>query len=328
MNIVNRIFKIEIDAPRIVKDYPADWYHEHKQKLYQLTSLEANPPAGKVLISRYSKLAMPKQVMFGKMKVEISEMMFQYSKSKKDLKSWYVNFADGDLFNNYGSPLMAQDELQVAEHPILANVLELLFTLSKEDSKYDPNTRDYDIKSNPPTPILIEGAERRISIDTLPAVHIPDGIYGNNFSKADWKDIENATTVFKNPSKSNIIAMEAYPGRTGKYTIEQINDIFITVYTAFSAAKSQTRNGIEIHTGDWGTGAYGGNKILTACLQLLAANVSDVNLLIFHTFDTSSFEKAYLVYLEMIQDNDKIDIAMVLNKLLTMEFTWGVSDGN
>ena len=37
---------------------------------------------------------------------------------------WHVNFADPQLFVAYGSGLLAQDELQAAEHPMLGSVRE------------------------------------------------------------------------------------------------------------------------------------------------------------------------------------------------------------
>ncbi len=37
----------------------------------------------------------------------------------EDAMEWHVNFADAHLFGYYGGGLMAQDELQVAEHPVL-----------------------------------------------------------------------------------------------------------------------------------------------------------------------------------------------------------------
>lgn len=39
---------------------------------------------------------------------------------------WHVNFADPRLFTAYGSGLFAQDEMQVAEHPALAALREVL----------------------------------------------------------------------------------------------------------------------------------------------------------------------------------------------------------
>lgn len=323
----NLLFKITLDASELVKDYPSDWYHEHKHKLFELTSLDKNLPSGTVLVSRYQALRIPSDLPATDMKIVCIDKMFDYTNIERESKSWYLNFADGDLFNNYGSALLAQDELQVAEHPILANVLEYLRQQSKQDSRYDPNTRDYDVKPNPPTPVLIEGAERRIYLNTLPSVDNEIGLYGNNFAKAAWEEIAKEVRVLNPPVATNIIAMEAYPGGEGCYTKEQINDIFITAYTAFSAARIQTEGFIEIHTGDWGTGAYGGNKILTACLQLLAANAADIDLLAFHTFDQHSFEEARELYESFIQ-SESIDIPGILQKLEQMKFQWGTSDGN
>jgi hypothetical protein len=39
---------------------------------------------------------------------------------------WHVNFADPNLFYAYGSVFFAQDEIQVAEHPILGSLREAI----------------------------------------------------------------------------------------------------------------------------------------------------------------------------------------------------------
>lgn len=324
----NLFFKIEVESNNLVKNFSTNWYHKHKQKLYQLTQLESNPPKDKIIVSKYKKISLPSKVISMKIAVKVVNHMFDYKGVENSYKQWHINFADEILFNHYGSSLMAQDELQVAEHPLLANVSEMLYELSKKDSKFKPITKDYDIVPNIATPILIEGVERRIAINTSPNKNNPDGIYGNNFSIVSWEEIKSVTTVLKKPLKSNIIAMEAYPGSTGEYTIEQINDIFLTAYTAFSAAKSQTDGKIEIHTGDWGTGAYGGNKIITAFLQLLAATVAQIDLLVFHTLDKSSFEKTLFLYDEIFFKNNTIELKNIFNTLLEMKYKWGESDGN
>lgn len=36
---------------------------------------------------------------------------------QQQVMEWYVNFADRNLFGYYGGTLLAQDELQVLEHP-------------------------------------------------------------------------------------------------------------------------------------------------------------------------------------------------------------------
>ena len=42
---------------------------------------------------------------------------------------WHVNFADPLLFGAYGTAFFAQDEIQVAEHPALAALHEVLAAL-------------------------------------------------------------------------------------------------------------------------------------------------------------------------------------------------------
>ncbi len=327
---LNTIFKIEVDASTLLREYPADRYHKYKQKLYQLTAIETKLSSGQVLISKYNGTELPLYDKHQKMDIQLVNAMFKYLSPKEGFKSWYVNFADEILFNYYGSPLMAQDELQVAEHPLLANVTEMIHEYSKKDSKYSPYTKDYDaIPYTMPTPILIEGIERRIEIDVLPNKNNPNGIYGNNFSKADWNDIKEAVSIFEEPTKSNIVAMEAYPGATGEYTLKQITDIFRTAYISFCAVKNQSDNSnVELHTGDWGTGAYGGNKILTACLQLLAATAAKIDLLVFHTFDKASFKKTQLLYDEIYKNAFDKNLQRVVNKLFDMKFRWEVGDGN
>lgn len=323
-----KIFQKEFEAYDLFQKTSTDWYHEHKQGLYQLAQLEDNPPSGNIMVSRYEASYLPKEIEAKKINIKVVNSLFDYKAIKNDNKQWHINFADEILFNHYGSSLMAQDELQVSEHPLLANVFEMLYELGKEDSAYKPLTKDYDSNPNMPTPILIEGVERRIAIDTSPNTVNPNGLYGNNFSKAHWEDIKYATTVFKKPVKSNIIAMEAYPSATGEYTIEQINDLFMTAYTGFKAAKSSSKSKIEIHTGDWGTGAYGGNKVLTAFLQLLAATVAKVDLLVFHTLDKNSFEKTLVLYNDLLFKDTNIDLKNVFNTLVQMKYKWGESDGN
>jgi hypothetical protein len=52
---------------------------------------------------------------------------------------------------------------------------------------------------------------------------------------------------------------------------------------------------VEIHTGNWGTGAYGGNRVLMAALQLLAARLARTDTFVYHTVDainTTAYQHA------------------------------------
>ena len=70
-------------------------------------------------------------------KIDHAKHFYQY-KPSTDAKEveWYINFADSSLFFAYGTALFAQDEMQVAEHPSLASLRELM-----QANKQDPNNR-------------------------------------------------------------------------------------------------------------------------------------------------------------------------------------------
>ncbi len=42
-----------------------------------------------------------------------------------------------------------------------------------------------------------------------------------------------------------------------------------------------------IHTGFWGCGAFGGNRVLMTTLQILAAEMAGLERVVFHTGDAS-----------------------------------------
>lgn len=51
---------------------------------------------------------------------------FKYPDSSQTVHHWHPNFADKHLFGYYGGNLLAQDELQVLEHPILGSIREAI----------------------------------------------------------------------------------------------------------------------------------------------------------------------------------------------------------
>jgi hypothetical protein len=240
---------------------------------------------------------------------------------------WHLNFAHYDLFRYYGSGLFAQDEMQVAEHPVLASLREALVheklsTLTVEEGR--------------PTPILIRGAERRVSVATNPNASEgrPSGLYGNRFSQAQPDVVRRAITKLNPSTISNIIAMEAPPGGSGDYTVAQIRYILSTAYTAFHAAKQESTaphpgTSTTIHTGYWGCGAYGGNRILMTMLQLHAAQLAQVDQLVFHTGDKYELQpyKTAKETLQIIQ-RESADTESFIQRVARQGYRWGVSDGN
>jgi hypothetical protein len=74
-----------------------------------------------------------------KTQLEMREDAFTYEPAAHDdegrpVVSWYKNFAHSHLFIAYAGGLYAQDEMQVAEHPILASLREAL--TSSRDKRY------------------------------------------------------------------------------------------------------------------------------------------------------------------------------------------------
>jgi hypothetical protein len=129
--------------------------------------------------------------------------------------------------------------------------------------------------------------------------------------------------------------MEAPSGGYGAYQYDEIEYILTTAVTGFTAAKIESQLAgadptVVIHTGFWGCGAYGGNRILMALLQLLAARLARIDRLVFHTGEPAgaeSFTKAHQL-LERLTISSNLDIADSITAIEAMKFHWGVSDGN
>jgi hypothetical protein len=266
--------------------------------------------------------------------IEARQDAFGYeppSEGEPPCSEWYLNFADPDLFCAYGGPLFAQDEMQVAEHAALASLREALL-----DSGVEPLT----VENGQPTPIVITGVQRRCAVatDPNPAEGRPHGLYGNNFARASPEAISRATTPITPPTITNIIAMAAPTGGSGAYTRDEIRYILQTAYTGFSAARIESRRErgedvrVVVHTGFWGCGAFGGNRVLMAALQLLTAHLSNVNRLIFHTFDESGSaafaQPREMVQHDLIRTGRQPKTSQLVGLLHSKRFRWGVSDGN
>jgi hypothetical protein len=312
---------------------------DQKEKVYQVYD---DP---EITCSRWKAMQLPTTFPSRKSVTEclMREDVFQYDNEfgkEPGHIEWYLNFADGDLFLGYGGSLMAQDELQVAEHPALASLREMLLDMSEKEPECDfaPSTRDDD---GNPTPFIIKGVERRLSIaiNANAEEGRPQGLYGNKFATASEDTIRKACRPIIPPTITNLIAMEAPSRGKNEYTLAQITDIFTTAYTAFMAIKHldpiptiSSYPVVTIHTGNWGTGAYGGNKIIMAILQIAAARAADIDRLVYHTF-SNEYSSAYrealdLLTQKLIPGGKRIKTQVFLKQIQELGFRWGVSDGN
>lgn len=246
-----------------------------------------------------------------------------------DVVEWHVNFADPRLFVAYAGGLFAQDEMEVAEHPGLAALKHALVAAGVE-------TRTE--VSDCATPVLVTGVERRVSIETDPdlAAGRPKGLYGNAFAPADPDAVRRATTPIHPPTVTNLVAIAAIPGSWGPYSGDEIRRTLVTAYTGFRAAALESVRlaggpvRAVVHTGHWGCGAFGGNRILMALLQIVAARMAGLERLVFHTGSPSG--DAPLAdaqrLIEKLAGGEAIGSTELLAAIEAQGFRWGVSDGN
>lgn len=255
---------------------------------------------------------------------------FDYRSSDEKTKRWYLNFADPILFVASRGGLFAQDEIQTLEHPLLCAVKAYLATT---DIK---GLESYTKVGNIPTPYLFKNVPYLVEIDTQPIV---DGkkvsIYGNAFSYYEYNDpevLKRAIKVRKNCSFSNIIAMAAPSPKYGCYDKDTILEMFASVVSAFEGAKCMSENkAVEIHTGRWGAGAFGGNEELALIVQILGARIAKIDNLVFHAITDKYLVNATIVVndiAKLYNENKRECVDGIVNYLFDKKYQWGVSDGN
>ena len=295
------------------------WSDNNKAFASSLVAVNPNTLPGDIALKVWSEMGLPERVPH-ECGFEVKGEFFDYSSDEEHF-DWYLNFADPDLFGFYNSSLMAQDELQVFEFPILAHLREKLLSLG-----FYPETTD---DNNRPTPVTVKGAYRICTVDTQPDEQ-GFSIYGNAFSHAPKEIIRERIARIVPPTKSNILAIASLPGRKGFYTESQIEDILIIAFSGFSAAWQE--NGeplkVRINSGFWGCGAYGGNRTIMTIIQLVAASLASVELRYWagDFLGAEMSKKAYEIYRDIYKKTDNTQD--IINILAAMKFDWGVSDGN
>jgi len=340
------VFEQIFVAAELMKTHPPRFQDRNKQIVFQVACPSGVSHSGSVTFARYRSASLPVAMSAKSDTVlEQREDIFKYESASATpgAVEWYLNFANTDLFCAYGARAFAQDELQVMEHPALGALREALAATSRGHL--------FTVEHREPTPIVIMGVERRCEIATAPnaVAGQPNGLYGRLFSIADPEVVRRATRPIIPPTVSNILAIEAPANGEGRYTPAQIELILSTAYSGFSAAQTESnrrvergRNAVVVHTGYWGCGVYGNDRVLMVLLQLLAAKLSRLDRLVFHTVDaaeaaayqralsileTELFSSGFLRRLFRISPNER-DLADVLGHINSIGFRWGKGDGN
>ncbi len=327
---VSPILRREFDAADLMRGQRPRLHSANKQLVLEIACPPDATFHGTVGFSRWSAMDPPPSIApIGRDLLVPRPGYYDYRPVpvEEHATEWHVNFADRHLFVAYAGSLFAQDEMQVAEHPVLAALKQALDAAGL-DSRTGGDAG--------PTPVLVSGVERRVSIATDPdaAAGRHHGLYGNQFARADPDVIRAAVERIEPPSITNLIAMVAPSGGRGVYRREEIERTLVTAYTGLRAAVLETRRtgpgrATVVHTGFWGCGAFGGNRVLMALLQLVAADMAGLDALVFHTGPAGN-ERPLA---------DAVDLATTLISLLPIPtsefldrveqegFRWGVSNG-
>jgi poly(ADP-ribose)glycohydrolase PARG len=298
------------DTAALMRDHPPRLRHPHKQLVFELACPPGAHHAGAIAVTRWRADELP-----GLCELAATEITCERGHYRYDGQPgvWHVNFADPQLFYAYGGALLAQDELQALEHPALGSIREALL------AEGDAATTVADV----PTPVLVAGVERRCALDTS------RGLYGNAFARASEAEVRAALTVLDPPPRSNLIAMAAPGYGRGRYTMEQLATVLVTAYTGFAAARDETAGApVEIRTGFWGCGAFGGNRRAMTLLQLLAARLAGVDRVRFYAFDERGAADFAAGAAELEGVLGPEHTMEVLARVAELGYVWGASDGN
>ena len=326
------IDELSIDGESLFKEYPPIWHDDNKLIVFEIAKSSGYPFNGKISYKRWPQFELPEYLDDRELKFSAHDEVFKYAEQKDPkIVDWHLNFADPDLFVAYGSELLAQDEIQVAEHPILGSIREILVSTKRYAETVDDDGK--------PTPVTVTGAQRRCVIDTRPNPKIgcPDGIYGNAFGIATEEQVRASTRTISPPTISNILAISAPSGGYGDYTVGDMLEVLITAYTGFSCARKESEKLVPenpktlIHTGFWGCGAFGGNRTLMTILQCIAADLAKVDLEFWAVNDSGVkvAEESYYQYRSIRYPRTINTITKVfLSRLVSRKYQWGESDGN
>ncbi|MEZ4449039.1 MAG: hypothetical protein R3B09_06105 [Nannocystaceae bacterium] len=324
--------RITFAAEALLAEHPPRFRHRNKQAILERIAPPGSAHRGEIVVSRWSQRLLPLAQRWGAATpwIDLRPDTFPYDEAPAGRVAWTLNFAHSSLFIAYGGPLFAQDEMQVMEHPALASVREAL--QARDDPRLRPLTREHGVA----TPVLLRGVERRCAIatDVDPDADRPHGLYGNAFARASAAAVLRATRPLEPPTLSNILAIEAPEAGFGRYTLEQIHDALSTAYTGFAAARAESIDAagdpeveVEIHSGHWGTGAYGGHRVLMAMLQFLAAKAAGIDRFVFHTVTVAALEPCREA-LTRLAGLEARPLGEAIEAIEAMGFLWGVSDGN
>ena len=316
--------KKSVGCQDLIRDYLPTYGPQRKQKAFEAALERHKIDTGEITVTHVmSNQTEMASAVFEKKPflLTLDKDFYDYTKAREDEDVWFVNFADPTLFVAYDSDLFAQDEIQTLEMPLLAAFKK--YIEFRSIGGFAPLTNAY----GNPTPYLFKGVPYWISVNTSPV--LKDGniesIYGNNFMDASDEAIEAGIRTFEGDLRCNVFAISAPVGGYGRYSEEELTELMKTLICSYSAVREQAKGKVVIHSGNWGCGAFGGNRELMYLAQMYAASVCGIDELVMHAVDEEVLERANSLYEYM---DKKMKFADVVAFLHSRKYEWGEGDGN
>ncbi len=325
--------RLSASAQELMTAHPPRWRDTNKQIVFDISTPPGSVHRGQVEYSRWGAMPLPSSIDIASAAARLRHCpgFYEYGAPAPHAVEWYVNFADSSLFGFYEGGLFAQDEMQVTEHPALGSL---------RDALRARGMKALTVENGQPTPALVMGVERRCRVATNPDASAgrPHGLYGNQFARATEAAIRRATERLDPPTRTNVIAIAAPQGGRGAYTKSDIEHVLRTAHSGFRAAVLESKRisasgagpTVVVHTGWWGCGAFGGNRVLMAALQLIAAEMAGVDQLAFHSAsppDEASLNEAVGVLRDLAGSKREMPTAALVEQLAAKRFPWGVGNG-
>lgn len=136
------------------------------------------------------------------------------------------------------------------------------------------------------TPVTICGIERRCRLDARGTLGNDGGIAGPDFALATRERVLAAVTPLVPPTISNLVALAAPACSVGEYWEDEIRHILRTAWAGWQAVRRESRSQrVCLHTGLWGCGRRGGNRVLMVATQVLAAGAAGIDAMVMHVVD-------------------------------------------
>jgi hypothetical protein len=116
----------EFAAQRLATEHPPVLRNPNKRVVHEIACPPGSSHGGGVVCTRWGAMPLPESFTpeRGAEGVVRYDGFYDYrpALAEPGAVEWHVNIADPHLFVANGGPLFAQDEIQVAEHPILGSL--------------------------------------------------------------------------------------------------------------------------------------------------------------------------------------------------------------